>query len=90
MTESHSTPAKRRKWLPCGCLLATFLTPILLLTAVYMAWGFRASRQVATQLARIQQAGLPTSYDELAEFYRIEDGLEDATQHYVEAQDRKY
>jgi len=85
MTESHPTPTKRRNWVPCGCLLAMFLICVFLPVAGYMAWSFLASKQVNMQLARIRQAGLPTSVDELDEFYRIEPSAEDATLVYMEA-----
>ena len=87
MTESQPTPSKRRSWVPCGCLLAMFLSCVFVPFAGYMAWSFRASGQVDEQLARIRQTGLPTSFDEMDEFYRIERGAEDATQLYMKAQE---
>jgi len=89
MPEKFPTIASNRtknRWLPCGCIVVMNVICILLPLMAYVAWTFRASGQVDAQIARIRQEGMPTQTEELDEFYRIEPGREDATAHYLEAQ----
>ena len=64
-------------------LLVVLVVALLIVSAATVT--YRASARVESELARIRQAGEPTSGEELNEHYRLPPGVEDTTALWLEA-----
>ncbi len=79
MNEPQETKSAWRKYVPCGCLLLTFMVLVALPVIGWMVWSVRAARLVEHELAKIRAANEPVEPIDLAYFYAIPPGQADAT-----------
>ncbi|HUT94290.1 MAG TPA: hypothetical protein VMY37_32825 [Thermoguttaceae bacterium] len=90
--ETASLPDRPRRRLgPWAMFFLVFGLLVVLLVALVIVSAatitYRASARVEGELARIRQAGEPTSGEELDEHYRLPPGVEDTTALWLEATD---
>lgn len=70
-----------------GCVMAVIgcAALFLLVACLYWVWCARCDRQFAQQLDEIRERGEPTSFEEMAAYYRLPDGAVDVTDDWVAA-----
>lgn len=66
-----------------GCLLVVVALLVVIPTIVLFTWSSRASRQAEAELARVREAGEPTTPDELESYYPVAPAQRDAAQRWM-------
>lgn len=71
-------PSSRR--FACGCILAMFLLVVLLPVLGYLIWKEQRAQETARYIRELREQGLPASFDDLDDFYRLPAGASDTTE----------
>jgi hypothetical protein len=69
-------------FLACGLLLVLLVAGLAIAA---LSWRHRVAARVQSELARIRDAGEPVTAEDLTEYCRLPDGVEDITQLWVQA-----
>ena len=88
MDTDHQEKKKLKSWLPCGCIVVAILLLMALPAIFLFAWNYDHGRKIKRQMAKIREAGQPTSFAELEEFYHVPEGSTDTTQLWLDGMQR--